>query len=132
MIISALVASLVLGQSAPDAASLLSRLDLTSFRNSVGPRHLPSPATPDVAGFTEASFENGWATRSSPGDRWRLGLKVLDSEGDVIHVCFSDVAWNGGTYFVQTALDLRRSGNLYVAEPSPRDDCREARGRSPN
>lgn len=130
MLVSALVASLLFGQSSPDAASLLARLDLTSFRNSVGPRHLPSPATPDAAGFTEATFQEGWAARSRPGNPWTISLKVLSVEGDAVHVCFSDVALNGGSYFVRKALVLRPSGDLYIAEPSPRDDCGEMRSRS--
>lgn len=103
---------------------------MTSFRNSTGPAHLPSPSRPAASGFVEASVEEGWAILSRPTNEWKIGLKILAIEGNAIHACFSDVAWNGGSYFVQTALVLTPSGDGYVAEPSPRDDCGEMRSRA--
>jgi hypothetical protein len=137
MLTSVLLANLVLIAAAPPpgAEEVLARLDLTSFPNSTGPRHLQGPATPAAAGFSEASSgENGWAFRTIPGDGtggWQLGLRVLETNGEAVVVCFTDIARNGGSYFVQTALTLTPTADGYTARPGPeRADCPEWRRRS--
>lgn len=126
-----LFSSLLFGQT-PSASDLLAKLDLTSFPNSTGPRHLPSPSTPEVAGFTQANEAEGWASKTSAAeDSWRIGLRVLSVQGDDVVVCFSDVAENGGTYFVQTVLTLTPTDGGYIATQGPADaDCPEWRSRS--
>lgn len=122
--------------SQPPAEGVLSRLDLTSFPNSTVPARRRGPATPAEAGFSEAwSGEGGWAYRSSPrdgpGGYWELGLRVLETHGDGVSVCFTDVAHNGGSYFVQTALILTPTADGYAARKGPeRADCPEWRRRS--
>ena len=125
-----LVAALTIAETEPRADAVLAALDLSSFRNSVGPRHLQSPATPETAGFTEAAFEDGHASRTSTNGDWSIGLRILAVEGDDVRVCFTDMA-SKASYFVQTSLTLHRSGNVYVAmRGTESDNCPEWRSRS--
>ena len=133
MMISGVVLGLVLlvaPQAPPTAEQLLSRLDLTSFRNSTGPRHLAAPSTPSAAGFLEASSTgDGSASRSS--GHWRLDLTILEVRGEAIDACFRDVAESGGSYFVQTVLTLTPAAGGYVARKGPAyAACPEWRRRS--
>ena len=84
------------------AKFVFEHLDLTSFRNSTGPRRRPGQrffkdlnVHPDRVSETEAASTQG---------EWLYSVRILrtyDYSGDgrtEVLVCFSDVAQNGGSY----------------------------------
>lgn len=102
---------------APSAAEVLQYLDMTSFRNSLGPRREPGLRVPSDWGFSELTIDNGHATLEEPGE-WEFSLGIIRIARDGVIACFYDRARNGGTYNAQQALRIVRdkAGGYRVAD----------------
>jgi hypothetical protein len=122
------------------AKFVFEHLDLTSFRNSTGPRRRPGQrfykdldVHPDQVSETEAA--------STLGD-WLYSVIVLrtyDYSGDgrpEVLVCFSDIARNGGSYFTINSYVLLFVDGRAVAlayddgRRAEEAGCRSARSRA--
>lgn len=107
-----------------DLATIATHIDMTSFRNSIGPRRQDGLSTPAEYGFTEIETVDDLVTLSRADGSWLFSFRLLDDK-DTLAVCITDRAKNGGSYFTVTAYGLTLDGDLYKAgEPLPdRPDC---------
>lgn len=122
----ALMSFVVSLQSAPSAAEVLHGLDLTSFRNSTGPRREVGLRRPVDWAFSGLSIAGGQASLERPKDGWTISLEILRTTSDGVIACFNDQARNGGSYSAQTALHIVRDdvGGYRVVDETVRDpDC---------
>ena len=122
------------------AKFVFEHLDLTSFRNSTGPRRRAGQrffkdlnVHPDQVSETEAASTQG---------EWLYSVKVLrtyDYNGDgtvEVLVCFSDIAQNGGSYFTVNSyvlqfVDGRAIALAYTDETRAEESgCKSARSRT--
>jgi hypothetical protein len=116
---------LPLPASAEQAASLGERLDMTTFSNSLGPRHEKGPAT--LADFGFVASEDG-ITHTEADGSWRFVLTPLTSQDGRILVCVEDEALNGGSYHTRRAYELIEGATgLLAAVPGgvSHPDCAE-------
>ncbi|WP_420455887.1 hypothetical protein [Rubrivirga sp.] len=114
-----------------EAGRLLSELDLSSFRNSTGPRREPSQRT--LADLGVAVTQAGGDRAEARSDSWLYALTVLarsDANGDGepdVSLCFEDRALNSGSYDTRTALLVQRVGGRWVAlRFEPTAECPDA------
>lgn len=109
------------------AKFVFEHLDLSSFRNSTGPRRRPGQRLfrdlgihPDQVSDTEAA---------STQDEWLYAVRILgkhdyNSDGTTeLLICFSDVARNGGSYsmvspYVVQLIDGRVIALAYADDPN--------------
>lgn len=89
------------------------RLDMTSFRNSIGPRRRAGVRTAADYGFTVQVFREGWAILREADGGWEMGLRIDGEQDGVLQLCFYDKAMNGGSYRIQHALAVRLDGDGY-------------------
>lgn len=124
LIFAAIIALPATAPLTPDIATIAAQLDMTSFRNSTGPRRQDGLVTPADYGFTEIETGDGIVTLTRPDESWLLSLRLLD-DAEPLAVCITDRAQNGGSYFTVTAYALTLDGAFYKAgEPLPeRPDC---------
>ncbi|ELQ9312152.1 hypothetical protein R3D73_005198 [Serratia marcescens] len=117
---SVVLATLVLCSSfysiahTPDdtSAEILNRLDMTSFPNSLGPRHLKQGTTLSELKITTVSSEKGMATATNADKSWTYALNLLneDKQKETYTVCFNDKAVPGPpTYNNSQELVVKKS-----------------------
>lgn len=92
-------------QADPSAAEVLQGLDMTSFRNSTGPRRVEGWRRPADWSFSELTVADGRASLARPGD-WIISLRILRTTPEGLLACFSDRAQNGGSYSAQQAVRI--------------------------
>ncbi|WP_426050396.1 hypothetical protein [Brevundimonas sp. SL161] len=113
MILVSVALATAISMSDPQAADILSKLDMTTFRNSLRPRAAEGLERPADWGFAGPTNEAGWAylTQQVAGRRsWTIGLTIIRQEGEAVVACFSDQARNGGTYYARSAVRIVSDG----------------------
>lgn len=94
------------------SAEILNRLDMTSFPNSLGARHLKQGTTLTELKSITVSSEKGMATATNSDKSWIYALKVLDEDrqNETYTVCFNDKALPGPpTYNNSQELIVKKS-----------------------
>lgn len=115
----------------PSPAEVLARLDLSSFPNATGPGRREGGQQPRDYGFVIESGDARRAILETENRSWEIGLSIVETGPEGLKVCFTDIARNGGSYFVQTGLILRREGEAYRVSGRPGvDGCPEWRSRA--
>lgn len=91
------------------ADEMIARLDMTSFRNSIGPGRAADRHTLAQYGFTDrSSFDDGWAYAKMADNSWQFGIFVLTNGKKVKQLCVTDDALGGPTYHTTIAIEVRR------------------------
>lgn len=112
------------------AEFVFARLDLTTFRNSTGPKREPGQRFFSDLGIRPTEISEAAATHD--GEDWLYSVLVLgrrDFNGDgfeEVAICFNDKAQNGGTYNTQKPLLLQLFGRRAVALDFEIDTAPEA------
>jgi len=95
--------------------SIIAKLDLTSFPNSVGPRRTEGKKSFADYGFVPTDTDAKGAVLTAEF-RWDMSFTILSSTDKEVHICFWDRALNGGTYNSTSALSLtKRSDDMWIA-----------------
>lgn len=102
------------------AAFIFRNLDLSTFRNSTGPKRTDETSFPEL-GISMTSATPDIAEHNGPDWLYRLEiLRRQDFNGDgyeEVAVCFSDFAQNGGSYATRTPLTLiNRNGRVIAID----------------
>jgi hypothetical protein len=114
------------------AKFVFDHIDLTTFRNSTGPRRKPGQRL-----FSDLGIRPGEATESrvvSALSDWTYVIQVLgrrDYNGDGVEevaICFSDAAANGGNYRASNPYLVQILDGRVVALAFEIDSLPEARG----
>ncbi len=135
MILVSVALASALSMGDPQAADILSKLDMTTFRNSLRPRSEEGMKRPADWRFADPASEGGWAylTQEVAGrPAWTIGLRIIRREGEAVVACFSDRAQNGGTYAARSALRIVRddAGGYHVVQQGLEEPtCRPAPGQ---
>ena len=134
MILASLALAFSISAGNPEAADILAKLDMTTFRNSLRPRSAEGLKRPADWGFAHPVSENSWASLTQEVEGrpvWTIGLRIIRREGDAVVVCFSDRARNGGTYNARSAMRVVREPAGYRVTDQGLDEptCRPAPGQ---
>lgn len=84
---------------------MIRRLDLTSFRNSTGPRRAAGKRTLADYGFSKTRRSNQGATMTSLDGGWMMSFQILTTSDAVVDVCFRDRALQRQTDRVRPSYD---------------------------
>ncbi|MCP9221497.1 hypothetical protein MKP08_01880 [Erythrobacter sp. LQ02-29] len=95
---------------------LIRHLDLSSFRNSTGPRREAGKTSFADYGFTRVEEEANGATLYEPDFGWLMSVRILAREGNRMRVCFSDRGMGMARYRAQSALTVDMSGERWTAK----------------
>ncbi|MDB5457573.1 MAG: hypothetical protein JWP92_3158 [Caulobacter sp.] len=90
----------------PSAREVVDRLDMTSFRNSIGPRRSPTLKTLADYGFTQREETSFSVTVLQADGGWMYDVGVLSTEGDRTVICVTDRALNGGSYYSVVPVEV--------------------------
>jgi len=88
--------------------NVVQHLDMTSFRNSIGPRRVPGLKTLADYGFTDIRVNGATAEIYDPVNPWVYRLIVLGRNGTRVRVCVTDHALNGGSYWTNETIEVER------------------------
>ena len=90
------------------AEAMISKLDMTSFANSIGPGRTVGKRTLAQYGFTELStFDDGWAYAKMADGSWEFGIFVLTDGDRTKLLCVTDTALGGGSYRATTGINAK-------------------------
>lgn len=94
------------------AVEMIARLDMTSFRNSIGPRRVAGERNLPQYGFTERSaFDDGWAYAKMTDGSWQFGIFVLTDGQTTKRLCVTDDAIGSGTYHATIPMEVARQAD---------------------
>lgn len=94
------------------AVEMIARLDMTSFRNSIGPRRVAGERSLAQYGFTERSaFDDGWAYAKMADGSWQFGIFVLTDGQTTKRLCVTDDAIDRGTYHATIPIEVSRQAD---------------------
>ncbi|MDV3482152.1 MULTISPECIES: pesticin immunity protein [Sphingobium] len=97
--------------------SVIDRLDLTSFPNSIGPRRVAEKKTFSEYGFIVIKKTASGAYLELDSHRWEMSFNVLSAKDGRMTVCFGDRALGGGTYNALSALSLSKTTDgMWIAK----------------
>lgn len=81
-----------------DNASTFSKIDLSSFANSLGPRHLASGTTvKDLGWITKDTSENSTTYMSRDGG-WLYNIRLIQADKEQLVICFTDQGLKNAHY----------------------------------
>lgn len=90
------------------AEAMISKLDMTSFANSIDPGRTAGKRTLAQYGFTELStFDDGWAYAKMADGSWEFGIFVLTDGSRTKQLCITDTAVGGGTYRATISIEAK-------------------------
>lgn len=89
------------------AAGAARVLDLTSFRNSTGPRRRPEAKTPADHGFTQVVRTRDGVELYRDDQSWMMTVRVLEDGPEKKLLCIGDFAMSGGTYKAMQTIEVR-------------------------
>jgi len=100
---------------------IIDKLDMTSFRNSIGPRREEGKYTLKEYGASKISFNGKIAVVHTQDDSWQYTITLLDEESKI---CFEDQAMNSGSYHSQNAYILiEDKSGFFKASPIEDTEC---------
>ncbi|MBB4097720.1 hypothetical protein [Sphingomonas kyeonggiensis] len=108
-----------------DPVEIATKLDVTSFANSLGPRRKEGLHTFADYGFTQVARDGNAAVFELADKSWTFRVTLLDRSDKTMKLCILDRALNGGSYFSVKPIEvapgkdglLRATGNP-VADPN--------------
>lgn len=105
---------------AADPVAIASKLDVTSFPNSTGPRRKEGLRTLADYGFTTVT-RDGSAAVFEPADKsWTIRVSILDRSDKALKLCILDRALGGGSYFSVKPIEVAPGKDgLYRATGNP-------------
>ena len=102
------------------------RLDMTSFPNALRGGGPPGKKTLRQFGPQKFKWDSGVLEVTEGGGDWIRSFQPLKSPPGRIRLCFADQAGNGGTYLVQSAIELTpAAGGLYRARAVKDPNCED-------
>jgi hypothetical protein len=108
---------------AADPVAVATRLDLTSFPNSTGPRRKEGLHTFADYGFPQAVRDGNAAVFDAPDKSWTFRVTLLDRSDKAMKLCILDRALGGGSYFsVKPILVVQGKDGLFRATGDPVTD----------
>ncbi|MDH4745182.1 hypothetical protein OMP43_14270 [Sphingomonas sp. CBMAI 2297] len=110
---------------AADPVAVATKLDITSFPNSTGPRRKEGLRTFADYGFTSVARDGNAAVLDAADKSWTFRVSILDRGDKAMKLCILDRALNGGSYFSVKPIEVtqgkdglfRATGNP-VADPN--------------
>ncbi|OSZ66446.1 hypothetical protein CAP40_11230 [Sphingomonas sp. IBVSS2] len=127
MLLAALLAQdlAVVTADAADPVAVATRLDITSFPNSIGPRRKEGLRTFADYDFTSVVRDGNAAVLDAADKSWTFRVSILDRSDRTMKLCILDRALNGGSYFSVKPIEVaqgkdglfRATGNS-VADPN--------------
>lgn len=114
-----------------DLNTIIKKLDVTSFRNSLGPRSLPKGTTLPSVGFNKSVDykDSNMAGLTNEENAWTYSIKELKKHNENVVVCFYDYASPGqGSYRSVELLTLTKTDNgLYIStnEKQATEECNQ-------
>lgn len=110
---------------AADPVAVTTKLDITSFPNSTGPRRKEGLRTFADYGFTSVARDGNAAVLDAADKSWTFRVSILDRGDKAMKLCILDRALNGGSYFSVKPIEVaqgkdglfRATGNP-VADPN--------------
>jgi hypothetical protein len=103
---SVMIVGLGLPAAAQEVApqTVADALDMTSFRNSIGPRRAEGARTLADYGFVHSESEGNTAYYEDAEGGWRFSIGLISLDGKTATLCITDKAQNGGSYFTRKPL----------------------------
>ena len=99
------------------------QIDVTSFRNSIGPRREPGLKTFSDYGFTESDRDGHTARLTDKERSWMFGVTVAEASDERLVLCILDQALNGGSYRTLSAIGYENGAEgLLVATAEAQND----------
>ena len=86
------------------ALQVIRHLDVTTFRNSIGPRRQTNKHSLADYGFTDLRLSKRGADIYESDGRWMMGFSIILSSPKFINLCWVDRAVGSGTYNTARAL----------------------------
>ncbi|MBS1023373.1 hypothetical protein JK207_15355 [Gluconobacter cerinus] len=104
-----------------DSTSVFSKIDLSSFANSLGPRHLPSGTTVKDLGWITKDTSQNSTTYISRDGRWLYNIKLIQVDKEHLVICFTDQGLKDAHYLssqIERLHTKKTEGgkSLYVAD----------------
>jgi hypothetical protein len=78
---------------------LFSEIDLSSFANSLGPRHLPSGTTLKDLGWVPRALSGQSVTYMARDGGWSYKIGLIQTDRDHLVICFTDKGLREAQYF---------------------------------
>ena len=99
------------------------QIDVTSFRNSIGPRREPELKTFSDYGFIESDLDGHTARLTDKERSWLFAVTVAEASDERLVLCILDQALDGGSYRTLSAIGFKDgTEGLLVATAEAQDD----------
>ncbi len=110
----------VVTADAVDPVAIATKLDVTSFANSLGPRRKEGLRTFADYGFTQVVRDGSAAVFEAADKSWTFRVTLLDRSDKAMKLCVLDRALNGGSYFSVKPIEVAPGKDgLYRATGNP-------------
>ncbi len=90
---------------------VVAHLDVTTFRNSIGPRREPGKSSLHEYGFNVIHANELNADLINTSINWRMHFEMIKTTDSYLLICFDDQAINGGTYHTRNLIKVTPSGH---------------------
>ena len=105
---------------AADPVAVATKLDITSFPNSTGPRRKEGLRTFADYGFTSVARDGNAAVLDAADKSWTFRVSILDRGDKAMKLCILDRALNGGSYFSVKPIEVAQGKDgLFRATGNP-------------